>query len=199
MECLQLAEISLEHAYKTISDLTSDRKGVENELTEMRENTRKSEIVSELRSKEYNLLFHGLPLESPEETPDQSENVIRSFLTNSLRCSESDLAKISFANVHRLPKHKSALQPSSPTSSQAPAIVVKFVKMKDKNMISKLAPRARQFRKNITKHLPRSMQEQRKALSKKASKLYTSGKRIRGKIEGVDYCLHADSERVLPD
>ena len=55
MERLQLAEISLEHAYNTISDLTSDLK----ELTEMRENTRKSEIVSELWSKEYNLLFHG--------------------------------------------------------------------------------------------------------------------------------------------
>jgi len=35
-------------AYNTISDLTSDLKGVEKELTEMRENTRKSEIVSEL-------------------------------------------------------------------------------------------------------------------------------------------------------
>ena len=56
MERLQLAETSLEHAYNTISDLTSDLK---KELTEMRENTRKSEIVSELWSKEYNLLFHG--------------------------------------------------------------------------------------------------------------------------------------------
>ena len=41
-------------------------------------------------------------------------------------------AKISFANVHRLPKHKSALQPSNATSSQTPAIVVKFVKIQDK-------------------------------------------------------------------
>ena len=45
MERLQLAETSLDHAYNTISDLTSDVKGVEKELTEMRENTRKSEIV----------------------------------------------------------------------------------------------------------------------------------------------------------
>jgi len=165
----------------------------------MRENTRKSEIVSELRSKEYNLLFHGLPLESSEETPEQTEHVISSFLTNSLRRSESDLAKILFANIHRLPKHKSALQPSSSLSSQAPAIVVKFVKMKDKHMILKLAPRARQFKKNITRHLPRSMQEQRRALLKKASKVFTSGKRIRWKIEGADYCRYADGERVLPD
>jgi len=45
MERLELAETSLEHAYNTISDLTSDLKGVEKELTEMRRNTRKSEIV----------------------------------------------------------------------------------------------------------------------------------------------------------
>jgi len=143
-----------------------------------------------LQSKEYNLLFHGLPLEYSEETPEQIEHVVRSFLTNSLRCSESDLAKISLANVHRLPKHKSALQPSS-SPLQAPAIVVKFVKIKDETMILKLASRARQFKKNITRHLPRSMQEQRKALLKKASKLFTSGKRISWKIEGADYCLYA--------
>jgi len=127
MERLQLAETSLEHACDTVSDLTPDLKGDEKELGEMRENARKSEIVSELRYKEYNLLFHGLPLESLKETPEQSEHVIRSFLTNSLRYSEFDLAKISFANVNRLPKHKSALQPFNSTSSQAPAIVVKFV------------------------------------------------------------------------
>jgi len=71
--------------------------------------------------------------------------------------------------------------------------------MKDKNMVLKLAPRARQFRKNITKHLPKSMQQQRKSLLKKVSKLFTSGKRIRWKIEGADYCLYASGETVLPD
>jgi len=55
--------------------------------------------------------------------------------------------------------------------------------MKDKNMILKLVPRARQFKKNITRHLPRSMQEQRKALLTKASELFTSGKRIRWKLK----------------
>jgi len=62
MECLQLAETSLEHAYNTISDLTSDLKGVKKELAELRRNDWKFETISELRSKEYNLLFHGLPI-----------------------------------------------------------------------------------------------------------------------------------------
>jgi len=95
-------------------------------------------------------------------------------------------------------QNKLALQPSSSTPSQAPAIVVKFVKMKDKNMVLKLAQRARQFRKNITKQLPRSMQEQCKALVKKASKQFTSRKKIGWKIEGADYCLYANGEGLLP-
>jgi len=39
---LHLAETCSEHAYNTISDMTSDLKGVEKELTETHENTRKS-------------------------------------------------------------------------------------------------------------------------------------------------------------
>jgi len=64
-----------------------------------------------------------------------------------LRFPESHLAKISFANVHRLPKHTSALQSSRTSYSQPPAKVVKFVKMKDRNMISKLAARKGNLRK----------------------------------------------------
>jgi len=33
----------------------------------------------------------------------------------------------------------------------------------------------------------------------KASKLFASGKKIRWKIEGVEYCLYADDETVFPD
>ena len=199
MDRLLLAESSLERAHNTISDLNSDLNGIKTELAEVRAEKRKSDIISELRAKEFNLLFHGLPTVGSDETPEQSEDVVRSFLTTSLRFPESDLAKISFANVNRLPKRISALQSSSTSSSHPPAIVVKFVKMKDRNMISKLAARARQFKKNITKHLPRSMQEQRKSLLRKASKLFASGKKIRWKIEGAEYCLYANGEKILPD
>jgi len=46
-------------------------------LAELRAEKRKSDITSELRSKEYNLLFHGLPTASSDETPEQSEDVGR--------------------------------------------------------------------------------------------------------------------------
>ena len=110
MDRLLLAESSLERAHNTISDLNSDLNGIKTELAEVRAEKRKSDIISELRAKEFNLLFHGLPTVGSDETPEQSEDVVRSFLTTSLRFPESDLAKISFANVHRLPKRISALQ-----------------------------------------------------------------------------------------
>ena len=132
MDRLLLAESSLERAHNTISYLKSDLSGIKTELAEVRAEKRKSDTISELRSKEFNLLFHGLPTVSSDETPEQSEDVVRSFLTTSLQFPESDLAKISFANVHRLPKHTSALQSSSTSYSQPPEIVVKFSKMKDR-------------------------------------------------------------------
>jgi len=134
MDRLLLAESFLEHAHNTISDLKSDLSGIKTELAEVRAEKIKFDIISELPSKECNLLFHGLPTVSSDETPEQSEDVVRSFLTTSLRFPESDLAKIS--NVHCLPKHTSAIQSSNTSYSQPPAIVVKFVKMKDRNMIS---------------------------------------------------------------
>jgi len=70
--------------------------------------------------------------------------------------------------------------------------------MKDRNT-SKLAARAGQFKENITKHLLRFLQEQPKSLLRKASELFASGKKIRCKIEGAEYFLYANGEKVLPD
>ena len=46
-------------------------------LAEVRAEKRKSDIISELRSKEFNLLFHGLSTVASDETPEQSEDVVR--------------------------------------------------------------------------------------------------------------------------
>ena len=43
------------------------------------------------------------------------------------------------------------------------------------------------------------MQDQHKSLLKKASELFASGKKIRWKMEGAEYCLYANGEKVLPD
>jgi len=58
---LLLVESSLEHAHNTISDLKSDLSGIKTELVEVRAEKRRSDIMSEHWSNEFNLLFHGLP------------------------------------------------------------------------------------------------------------------------------------------
>ena len=110
--------------------------------------------MHELRSKEFNLLFHGIPMNEKSETSETSEKIIRTFISEKLRFSASNLDRIIFSNVHRLPRKTSAITSSSVT---APPIVVKFVTMKDRNSILNLASHARQFECSITKHLPLAM------------------------------------------
>jgi len=46
-----------------------------------------------------------------------------------------------------------------------------------------MAARPKQFKKNIAKHPPKSVQEQHKTLRKKASKIFASGKMMRWEVE----------------
>ena len=63
----------------------------------------------------------------------------------------------------------------------------------------KLAPRARQFHWAITKHLPISMQRQRKSLLAHANMLFKAGKKIQWKVIDANHCLFADGEREMPE
>jgi len=133
------------------------------------------------------------------ENPDESEGVVRSFLVKDLKFPQSEVDRMNFPNVHRLPRRVDATHSSTNSTNTNPPIVVKLCKMKDKFTILKLAPRARQFNCNITKLLPLSMQRQRKLLMKRASSLYAAGKTIQRRIKDSDYCLYADGELVLPN
>ena len=127
------------------------------------------------------------------EKSETSEKIIHTFISVKLHFSASNLDRIIFSNVHRLPRKTSAITSSS---VNAPPIVVKFVTMKDRNSIFNLASHARQFKGSITKHLPLAMQIQRRTLLKIANKLYKQGKRIQWKIIDADYRLFADGELV---
>jgi len=89
------------------------------------------------------------------ETSATSEKIIRTFISEKLYFCASNLDRIIFSNVHRLPRKTSAI--SSSTSVTAPSIVVKFLTMKDRTSILNLASHARQIY-SITKHLPLAMQ-----------------------------------------
>jgi len=138
-------------------------------------------------------------MSSNTENSDESESVVRSFLVKDLKFPQSEVDRMHFANVHRLPRRVDATHSSTDSTHTSPPIVVKLCKMKDKFNILKLAPRARHFKCNITKHLPLSMQRQRKLLMKQASSLYAAVKRIQWRINDSDYCLYANGELVLPN
>ena len=141
-----------------------------------------------------NIIFSFMvyQLGSPEETPEQSEHLICSFLINSLQCSEYDLVKISFATVHWLPKHKSALQPTSSMSLQSPAIVVPLSKWKTKIWFYNWYQQQDNFRKNY-KTSTTVYATTAQSASKENIWTFASGKKMRWKIEGAEYCLCANS------
>nr|CAB3263741.1 mediator of RNA polymerase II transcription subunit 30-like [Phallusia mammillata] len=188
-------ETSLENAHQRIDELEGKVVSLENNLRETQLQSKQESVMDELRSKEFNLLFHGIP-QSNNESPDQTEHIVRTFLTDKLQYPHSDLTKIEFSNVHRLPRRSSSTANTGPSDllKSAP-IAVKFIKMSDKRKIHSLAGRARSYNANITRHLPTSMQSQRKLLIHHANKFYKQGKTIRWKILQADYCLFVNGER----
>ena len=168
-------------------------------LSESHRQVEKYRIQDEFRSKEYNLLFHGIEITKMPETQDLSDQLVRSFMTEKLQFAPSLVSNMKFANVHRLPRRTDASKISNSTSKRPPPIVVKFCTMRDKMEVLKLAPRARQFHCAITKHLPLSMQRQRKSLLAHANMLFKAGKKIQWKVIDADYCLFADGERQMPE
>ena len=80
--------------------------------------TRKDENISqEYRSKEYNVLFHGLPQKGRIENHDQTEAVVRKFLIEELRVSPTQVDAIKFSNAHRLPRRISAVNSETTNTS----------------------------------------------------------------------------------
>ena len=152
------AETSLESAHEKILSLETDLTKLRDEITSIKEEKLKSDILNERRSKEFNVLFDGLKMSSNTENSDESESVVRSFLVKDLKFPQAEVDRMHFANVHRLARRVDATHSSTNSTHTSPPIVVKLCKMKDKFNILKLALRVRQFKRNITKHLPLSMQ-----------------------------------------
>jgi len=85
--------------------------------------------MHELRSKQFNLLFHCNAIKENCETSETSKKIVRSFISNKLRFFASNFSRIIFLNVHLLPGKASAI--ASTTSAVAPSIV-KFLTMNDR-------------------------------------------------------------------
>ena len=154
---LRVSEIenSLDEAYKTIADQENSIKILQGHIQDLEKSQEKNKIEQELRSKEYNLLFHGIPQTKSKEVQEYTEHLVCSFLE--ILCSFHQLKrrKMPFSNVYGLPKRVSAVKlQNNDHAKLVPPIVVKFLQMKDKNSILRLAPYARKFNAAITRHLP---------------------------------------------
>ena len=149
-------------------------------------------IDLELRFKEYDLLFHGLKSEGPEETASLTATLVTKFLNENLAMDREFVNKIKIAHAHRLPKKSAGsnakvLDLNSDISSSP--IVNKFVKMKDKQTILYKAVDDRKSNIGITQHLPLAMQLQRRDLLGIAKTFRREGKMIKWRIIGSDYCF----------
>ena len=128
---LFVAETSLENAHEKLLSLETDLTKFRDEIDSFKEEKRKSGILNELRSKEFNVLFHCLKISSNNENSDESESVVRSFLVNDLKFPQSEIDRMHFANVHRLPRRVDATHSSTNSTHSSPPIVVKHCKMKN--------------------------------------------------------------------
>jgi len=118
--------------------LETDLTKLREEMASFKEEKRKSDILSELRSKEFSVLFHGLKMNSNSENPDESEGIVTSFLIKDLKFPQSESDRMDFVNVHRLPRRVDATHSSTSGAHTNPPIAVKLSKIKDKFTILKL-------------------------------------------------------------
>ena len=124
-----------------------------------------AKINVKLRSKEYNLVLHGIKMATNHETALQSQEVVTSFLQKELRMDTKFIDKLEIAHAHRL------LRRTRNSDKTPPPIVVKFLKMKQKQTILERSVDARKLNVGISQHLPVIMQHQRQALLKTVNKL----------------------------
>jgi len=61
--------------------MESEVSDLKKQLSESHRKVEKYRIQDEFRSKEYNLLFHGIEITKMPETEDLSDKLVRSFMT----------------------------------------------------------------------------------------------------------------------
>ena len=88
-------EESVENAHYRVSELEQCQ------FKEMQTTRKDENIIQEYRSKEYNVVFHGLPQKGRIENHDQTEGVFRKFLIEELRVFPTQVDAIKFSNAHR--------------------------------------------------------------------------------------------------
>ncbi len=185
-----------------MTDLKLSLNSVDGDVRELKESTipdlrkemmeeinalKKQRLAAELYSKRQNLLFYGIK----ESTGEDCERVMRKFLRDELKYDQADT--ILFANLHRLPTRSN---PGHPTKVRP--VIVKFVQMKDRDDVLRLAQRLKGTGYGISQHLPVEMQNQRKMLLPIKRQAIAEGKRAYLKTTGTEVTLFIDNIKFKP-
>ena len=110
------------HLQYTVEKIDKQNRELYNENVDLKETL----LEMQTRSMKDNLIFTNLPETSNNETPEQSETVIKNFLSNELEIEDN----IELHVAHRLRPR---------TDNKPRSIVAKFEKRKDRNRVLKTA------------------------------------------------------------
>jgi hypothetical protein len=144
---------------------------------------RKQRLEAELYSKKSNLLIYGIQQRGDEDC----ESVIRNFLKVELKHERAET--MLFANCHRLPSKRGNQAHPDP-------IIVKFIQMKDRDSVLRLAYRLKNSTSKfgISPHLPKEMQQRRQQLLPIKKQATAAGKKAVLKTVGTEVKLFIDNK-----
>ena len=94
-------EETVKNAHYRVSELEHQKSSLQCQFKDMQTTRKDENIIEEYRSKEYNVLFHGLPQKGRIENHEQTEAVGRKFLIAELRVPPTQVDAIKFSNAHR--------------------------------------------------------------------------------------------------
>lgn len=137
-----------------------------------------------------NLVFSGIE-EDADEKPEQTEAILRTFLTKEMKLAQDLVDSLKFERVHRMGER--SFNHPGVRVQRFRNIVAKFTYFKDREMIRRASPALKKTRYYINEQFPKEVADRRKALlpklrearaaDKKAwfsyDKLFIDGKQVR--------------------
>ena len=172
----------------------------------MKRKAKHQELSCELYSKRFNYLIYGID-EIAWETREQTEKLFRKFLNEALKISDPNA--FALADIHRLPQRP--IYNKEQTKTTRP-IIIKFVNIFDKYQFTQNLKNLKTYNAErkvkrqttsyvyATKHLPKELQKQKKALKPLFQNAKRNKQKSAWKLQDSEYCLFVDDELVeLPD
>ena len=161
----QMLKESLELTQAEVEKLKSDASATEAKLTSTTEKISKVDelerrlVKQECFNRRNNIKFFGIN-DGEQESPEDTEKVLRKFLHKEMKMSSDDLNEIEFERVHRIPT-----RPSEEKKQHPRPIIAKASFFKDKELIKshiKHLPKGKKF--GVADDFPKEVDEIRKEL-----------------------------------